>query len=73
MFPRWKVRTRKTEKFPRVEEGFAPSAYLTSKNETVEVEVTDLTASPAAFTAASVSDSAKDEQVNLKDLKKKKE
>lgn len=59
---RWKVRTRRTKEFTKVEEGFAPSAYLTAKNETVELETNEPT-----------QEAPKDEQSNLKDLKKKKE
>lgn len=33
---RWKVRTRKSEKFPMIEEGFAPSAYLKPTNEKLD-------------------------------------
>ena len=59
---RWKVRTRKSRLFPRVEEGFAPSAYLKAKNETVDLDIVDTQSEPQ-----------KDEKTTLRDLKKKKE
>lgn len=59
---RWKVRTRRSKLCPKVEEGFAPSAYLKAKNETVDLELGDVAEEPK-----------KDELTTQKDLKKKKE
>ncbi len=59
---RWRVRTRRSKNFIKVEEGFAPSAYLKATNETVDVDAPDVT-----------QETPKDEQAIAKDNKKKKE
>ncbi|XP_075678853.1 obscurin isoform X3 [Dermatophagoides pteronyssinus] len=71
---KWKVRTRKSEKFPKIEEGFAPSAYLKptaeklDQNEQAALQLqqqTSITESEKASTKSS-------DQTN-KDLNKKKD
>lgn len=75
---KWRVRTRKTAANPEIKEGYAPSAYLQSKNEVVEVEDTALlqAASTASKSGGSASSSSSrpdlDDGASLKDLKKRK-
>lgn len=60
---RWRVRTRRSKKFVKVEEGFAPSAYLKATNESVDLDASDVKREMTP----------KDDAAISKDLKKKKE
>lgn len=60
---RWRVRTRRSTKFLKVEEGFAPSAYLKATNESVDLDASEVKREVTP----------KDDAAISKDLKKKKE
>ena len=73
---KWLVRTRKSKNFIRVEEGYAPSAYLKATNETVEVEQQSESQEPnddRQNSSILPTTPAKDDAISQKDLKKKKE
>ena len=78
---KWLVRTRKSKNCIRVEEGYAPSAYLKATNETVEVEPRSVSQEPnensslsGGISSLSTSTTTpKDDAAIQKDLKKKKE
>ena len=71
---KWLVKTRKSKNFIRVEEGYAPSAYLKATNETVEVEPRSVSQEPTDDNGLTTPTTpTKDDAAVQRDLKKKKE